>query len=216
MPFSQQQIPQQIPRLSISLLCFGIVSLSACNTSNPLSSEPTRPEPANSASPAASPTLATSPTANASADTAAEQFAAILGTPADGWLPKILANQGLKKGLSPEATGKIISGAEKVSEYGFSKVNVENVPGLKQYEFYYAKDSSNTLRLESVKLHFDPALNQAYPDLVKVLTSKYGAAAPEDVEKQIITWVGPNFVTVQLMKLTDFGGYELGVSLEEE
>lgn len=118
----------------------------------------------------------------------------------------------------PDAVGKIIPGAERVSEFGFSQTAVQNVPGLKQYEFYFAKDSSGKpTQLQAVKLQFDPALNSAYPDLVNVLSSKYGAVKPEDVQKQIIVWVGPEFVTAQLTKqVTALGGYELNVSLEKQ
>lgn len=65
-------------------------------------------------------------------------------------------------------------------------------------------------------MQFDPAMNEAYSDLVKILSRKYGTVKPEDVEKQIIVWVGPEFVTAQLTKqITDFGGYELNVSVEK-
>lgn len=199
---------QPISRLSFAVTCLMCVTIGACTPSHQASS--TRP---------------TSETANAAlqADNKAqgnpkEQFTAIMGTQQDGWLPKVLAGKGLKQGLTPAAAGKIIPGAEQVSEYGFSKVIVSNIPALKQYEFYYAKDSSGKpTQLQAVKLQFDPALNQAYPDLVKVLSSKYGAVKPEDVEQQSIVWVGPEFVTAQLTKqVTDFGGYELNVSLQKD
>lgn len=198
-----------ISYLGVFILSLAIVSLSACTLSDRPSSSKSSTSPSINSSPVANP----SSTSNS---TPTEQFTAILGSRADGWLPKVLAERGLKKGLTADAVGKIIPGAEQASEYGFSKVSVTTIPGLKQYEFYYTKDSSNTLRLESVKLYFDPALNQAYPDLVKVLSNKYGDTIPEDVEQQSIVWVGPGFVTAQLTKsVTDFGGYELSVSLEE-
>jgi hypothetical protein len=132
--------------------------------------------------------------------------------------PKYWLGKGLKQGLSPAQAGKIIPGAEKVSEYGFSKISVSNVPGLKRYEFYYGNDSSGKLApLQSVKLEFDPAMNKAYPDLVKVLTSKYGDASPEDVKKEMIVWVNSDLLTAQLTKpLAEFGGYQLNLSLEKE
>ena len=204
MHFSQQQIS----RMRVSMLCLAIAAIAACTPSH----QSSNPNPAtNLTSDAAN---AVPSAANQSKGTAKEQFTAIVGTQAEGWLPKVLAGKGLKKGLTPAATGKIIAGAEQVSKFGFSKVTVQNIPGLKQYEFYYAQDSSSKpTQLEAVKLHFDPALSQAYPDLVQVLSSKYGAVKPEDVNEQILVWVGPDFVTAQLTKqLTDFGGYELNVS----
>lgn len=199
----------------VGLVCFATI---ACTSSNPSPN----PSPNSSSNPSVSPTAETAvtstPVDNTAKDNPKEQFAAMIGTQQDGWLPKVLAGKGLKKGLTPAATGAIIPGAEQVSEFGFSKVTVSDVPGLKQYEFYYAADDSGKpARLEAVKLHFDPALNSAYPDLVNVLSDKYGAVQPEDVEKEMIVWVGPGFVTAQLTKqVTDFGGYELNVSLEKQ
>ncbi len=221
MRISQSHTQPHITRLGITLLCFSMMSLGACTPSNQSTANPdTNSTTSPVASPATNPDsqAATTPVSTASDGTPKEQVTAIVGTQKDGWLPKVLANKGLKKGLTPADTGKIISGAEKVSDYGFSKVTVNDIPGLKQYEFYYAKDSSGKpTQLQAVKLLFDPALNESYPDLVSVLSNKYGAAKPEDVEKQIIVWVGPSFVTAQLTKqVTDFGGYELNVSLEEQ
>jgi len=101
----------------------------------------------------------------------------------------------------------------KCQNLALAKSASKDVPGLKRYEFYYAKGGSAP-QLESVRLTFDPMLNQASPDLVKVLSSKYGEAKPEDVKKQIIVWVNPDFLTAQLTKqVTDLGAYELNVSL---
>jgi hypothetical protein len=200
---------QQASRTGL-LICVAIVALGGCTAEKPSGA------PSSNSSPSS---LATQATAEATAaGTAKEQFAAILGTKQDGWLPKVLAGKGLKKGLAPAVTGKIIPGAEQVSEFGFSKVAVQNIPGLKQYEFYYAKDSSGVAsQLESVKLQFEPDLNESYADLVEVAAKKYGAAKPEDVEQQAIVWVGSDFVTAQLTKpLTSFDGYELNISLAKD
>ncbi len=196
-------------RLGFVVICVTCFAIGACTPQNQVSN-------ANSTPDQTSETASAAQVNNNTQGNAKEQFTAILGTQKDGWLPKVLAGKGLKKGLTPDAVGKIIPGAERVSEFGFSKVAVQNIPGLTQYEFYYAKDSSGKpTQLQAVKLQFDPALNSAYPDLVKVLSSKYGAVKPEDVEKQMIVWVGPEFVTAQLTKqVTDFAGYELNVSLQ--
>lgn len=203
---------QSISRLGFAIVCTLCFSTVACTASNQSSS--TNP----TARLTSETTSATPQTNNKVQGNPKEQFAAIVGTKQDGWLPKVFAGKGLKKGLTPAAAGKIIPGAEQVSEFGFSKVAVSNIPALRQYEFYYAKDSSGKpTQLEAVKLHFDPAMNQTYPDLVKVLSSKYGAVKPEDEKRQIVTWIGPEFVTAQLTKqVTDFGGYELNVSLEKQ
>jgi hypothetical protein len=39
-------------------------------------------------------------------------------------------------------TGKMIPGAEKVSDLGFTKVTADNIAGLKNYEFYYMRDKT--------------------------------------------------------------------------
>lgn len=210
---------QRTSCFNISILVVVLAATAACTPFNQSNSD-AEPVINPITEPSAEPKTESSdaPADELSNDTAAEKISAILGTQADGWLPKVLAGKGLKKGLTPDDVGAIFPGAEEVSEFGFSKVTIDNVPGLKEYEFYYTQDGSgNPTQLESVKLIFDPALNEAYPDLVKILSDKYGAVSPEDVEKEILVWVGPNFVTAQLTKqVADFGSYELNVSLEEE
>jgi hypothetical protein len=215
MHFSQQQAS----RTSSVVLFVAIVFLGGCTTlkqpANPSSSDSPSNQLGSVSSSSQSPNTSAANTSNRPPK---EQFATIIGTQQDGWLPKVLAGRGLKKGLTPTAVGKIIPGAEQVSEFGFSKVTVHNIPGLKQYEFYYAKDSSgNASQLESVRLQFEPNMSAFYSDLVEVASNKYGAAKPEDVKQQTIVWVGPDFVTAQLTKpVTNFDGYELNVSLEKE
>ncbi|MBI4784559.1 MAG: hypothetical protein HY785_25080 [Oscillatoriophycideae cyanobacterium NC_groundwater_1537_Pr4_S-0.65um_50_18] len=207
MHFSQRQ-----SRAGLLTLCVAIVMLGGCTTlKTPSSASPDGS--ISKSSPASPQTETETAAANRSAK---EQFVAILGTQQEGWLPKVLAGRGLKKGLTPAATGKIIPGAEQVSEFGFSKVAVQDIPGLKQYEFYYA-GNGEAAQLESVKLQFDPNMNEDYSDLVEATTQKYGAAKPEDIEQQAIVWVGSNFVTAQLTKpLTSFDGYELNISLPKD
>lgn len=217
MQFSEQRTS----RIGLLMLGAAIVSLTACTvTGQPSSTSSNRSTP--SASPATSSTSTQAknePSApHAAKGTPKDQFVAILGTKQDGWLPRVLVDKGLKRGMTPAAAGKIFPGAEKVSEFGFSKVAAKDSPGLKQYEFYYAKDGSGQpTQLSSIKLHFEPGMNEAYSDLVDVASNKYGAAKPEEVQQQTIVWIGPDFATVQLTKsVTDFGGYELNVDLEKE
>jgi len=198
--------------LRVILVCGAITTLAACaSTGQHLASVGDRVSNTSSTT-----QLASNPSQTAKAGNPTEQFTAIIGSKADGWLPKVLAGKGLKAGLTPSQTAQIIPGADKVSEFGYSKVVVNNIPGLKQYEFYYDK-ASGSLKLTSVRLMFDPTLNEAYNDLVQVAAAKYGQPKPEEVQKQIISWVGPEFVTAQLTKqVTDFGGYELNVYFEAQ
>src|SRR5262245_27458995 len=79
---------------------------------------------------------------------------AALGTKKDGWTPKVLAK--LKRGMKPEEAGQVFPGAENISQYGFSKVPVADIPGLVAFEFYFAKDKTGKPSdLHSVKMHFD-------------------------------------------------------------
>lgn len=212
---------QRTSRLGVLMLGAAIVSLTACTvTGQPANTSSNSPLPsASPASSATSPQTKNEPSAsNPANSTPKDQFMAILGTKQDGWLPKVLADKGLKRGMTPTAAGKIFPGAEKVSEFGFSKVAAKDSPGLKQYEFYYAKDGNGQpTQLSSIKLHFEPGMNESYSELVDVASNKYGAAKPEEVQQQTIVWIGPDFATVQLTKsVTDFGGYELNVDLEKE
>jgi hypothetical protein len=192
-------------RLGLAVAGLACLSIVAC-TPTPPQSKTVQSSPQSNSSP--NPTIA-APTNDK------EKFVAILGTQKDGWLPKVLIGKNLKKGLSPEETGKMIPGAEKVSDLGFTKVTADNIAGLKNYEFYYMRDKTGKFGLTGIKLYFDPSTNQSYQDLVNVLVGKYGEVNPEDVKKQILVWVTPEFKTAQLMKEpTDFGSYVLNVDLE--
>jgi hypothetical protein len=212
-----QVIQSQVARAGLLFSCLAIAALTACSPSSPSVNAVSGDSSTVEASPEAHLTADSTAKSAAAKGSAKDQFTAIIGTLQDGWTPQVLVGKGLKQGLTPTAAGKIIPGAEKVSQYGFSKVKVENVPGLKEYEFYYAQNaSSKTLELKSVRLKFDPALNEAYPDLVKVASAKYGPAKPEDVKNQIISWVGPEFITAQITKPPlAMSGYELNVDLEK-
>lgn len=206
------------PLSSILSLTFILSLLIGCS--------PQQQTPSNSVSPTATSTPSTasaspssSPTLPSPSDNAKVNLAEIIGTKADGWFPKVIKGFNLKRGMTPEEVGKAIPGAEKISDFGFSEVAVKDVPGLQKYEFYFAKNDSNQpTKLESVRLHFDPSLNneESYQKLIDVLVKKYGEAKPEDIQKQIVTWVGPKFATVQLTKgTTQFDGYMLNVTIPE-
>ncbi len=202
---SSRPITSYVGLTIVGLTC---LSIAACTPTAP-QSNPQANSQANSQASTNSNSKTNAPTNDK------EKFLAILGTQKDGWLPKILIGKNLKKGLSPEDAGKVIPGAEKVSDLGFSKVSTQDISGLKNYEFYYTRDNTGKFKLNGIKLYFDPSINQSYQDLVSVLVSKYGEVNPEDVKKQILVWVTPEFKTAQLMKEpTDFGSYVLNVDLD--
>ncbi len=192
-------------------------STSASPTSTPAVNSTAESPASTTASSPTSESPSDSATSSASSDKGEANLAEMIGTTQDGWIPKVLKSANFKEGMTPEEVGKTIPGAEKVSEYGFSEVTVADVPGLQKYEFYFAKDDAGKpTKLMSIRLHLDPSLNnpESYKKLVDVLVKKYGEAKPEDIEKQLITWVGPEFATIQLTKgTTNFEGYVLNVSV---
>ncbi|MDY7015281.1 MAG: hypothetical protein SVX43_17120 [Cyanobacteriota bacterium] len=203
------------PLLAFSLLFYGCGG----NSEQPSTNE----SPPAAESPAESPVAEESPTADSSPAASSEEtpdIAGIIGTKEEGWMPKVLADKNLKENMTPEETGQAIPGAEEVSEFGFSEAKVEGVPGLQKYEFYFEKDDSGEpTQLKNVKLIFDPALNSkiTYEELAKILEVKYGEVKPEDIEQEIVTWVGPSFSTAQLTKgLNEFEGYTFQISVPEE
>lgn len=205
------------PLLAASLLFNG------CTDTEKDATTTESPSPAAELSPAESPAAEESPVAESPAETEAGaeevDLLAIIGTKADGWMPKALADYKLKEDMTPEEAGKEISGAEEISDFGFSEVKVEDVPGVKQYKFYFAKDDGGKpTQLKSVTLIFDPALKSrvSFEEMAKALGEKYGEVEPEKIEKGIVTWSGPGFSLAQLTKgLNDFEGYELKVDVPE-
>ena len=90
----------------------------------------------------------------------------------------------------------------------------KGLPGVREFEFYFAKDKTTQepKELQSVKVIFDPKLTDAagfWDSLLKVCTAKYGATRPEQVEKRLVTWIGPKFKPAQLVKFPERGGHVL-------
>ncbi|MGD2183122.1 hypothetical protein [Lusitaniella coriacea] len=205
--------PQKLlfaPLLAFSLLFYGCGNNSEQSTINEL--------PEATESPEESP-IATEESP-AAAFEGTPDIAGVIGTKEEGWMPKVLADKNLKENMTPEETGKVIPGAEEVSEFGFSEVQVEDVPEIQKYEFYFEKDEAGKPnKLKNVKLVFDPTLNGkiTYEELAKILAVKYGEVSSGDIEKEIVTWVGPDFSTAQFTKgLNDFEGYSFQISVPEK
>ena len=113
---------------------------------------------------------------------------AALGTKKDGWTPKVLAK--LKHGMKPEEAGEVFPGAEQISEYGFSKVRVNDIPGITAFEFYFSKNkkTGKPTDLASVKIHFDGSAE--FAELAQVCSAKYGRIKQKDgIEKMLIIWI---------------------------
>jgi|GEM_PF-4915248 len=205
------------PLLALSLFFNG------CTETETETTTTESPSPVAAESPAESPATEESPAAESPSETEAGaeeiDLSAIIGTKAEGWMPKALADYKLKEDMTPEEAAKEIAGAEAISEFGFSEVKVEDVPGIQKYEFYFAKDDSGKpTQLKNVTLVFDPALKSkvSFEEMAKALSEKYGEVEPDEIEKGIVTWSGPSLSIAQLTKGTnDFEGYEFEIAVPE-
>jgi hypothetical protein len=142
-------------------------------------------------------------------------LAAILGTKKDGWSPKVIS--GLKRGMKPEEAAKVFPGADKVSEFGFVEIPIEGHPGLEEIRLYFKKNDGVPNELQSVKLGFHPAYktDAFWDELSKACIERYGKADDKELEKRLITWVGPKSGMAQLTKgLTDNHGFTLDITLQ--
>ncbi|NES72215.1 MAG: hypothetical protein F6K24_46990, partial [Okeania sp. SIO2D1] len=145
----------------------------------------------------------------------------IIGTKEDGWLPKPIAQKDLTRDMSPEEAGKILPGAEEVSEFGFSEVKEGDVPGLEGYELYFAKnDAGVPAKLQTVTLILDPSIKDelTFEEAAKEVAEKYGEYEEIVVDDKITSylWIGPKFASTSLSNLgSDFEGYKLEVTLPE-
>lgn len=156
------------------------------------------------------PVLALFVAATAVAQTPTEaDLVRVIGTKKDGWAPVAFAK--LKAKMTPADVAKDFPGADKVSKFGFVKLPAKGAAGVREYELYFAKDKATQIptELQSVKIIFDPKLTDAagfWDTLLKVCVAKYGPAKPEQVEKRLVTWIGPRFKPAQLVKFPERGG----------
>ncbi len=147
------------------------------------------------------------------------KIAAILGTKQDSWLPKVIAQKDLKRGMNPEEVSKVLPGAEKVSEFGFSQVKVQDVPGLQSYELYFAKNSAGEPKhLQSILLVFEPDLKAelSFAEMAQEVAKKYGEYRATVTEGEVSSylWIGPELNPVTLEDFDgNFEGYKLNVTL---
>lgn len=184
------------------------------------SSSPAATSKPTDAAKSTKPSADTKPTADAKPAAKAEDIkvdlVAILGTKKDGWSPKLIG--GLKRGMKPDEAAKVFPGADKVSKFGFAEVPIEGQPGLDGLKLYFAKDKDGVpSELQSVKLQFSPALNNDtfWAELSKACIERYGKADDKELEKRLVTWVGPKSGMAQLVNgLTENHGFTLDVTLQ--
>lgn len=130
----------------------------------------------------------------------------VFGTKADGTTPTFL--KGLTRDMPPADAGKVFKGADKPSKYGFAKLPVKGVQGVKKMEIWFLKDKETQkvpTFLRSVTLVLDAAVlkdRPTYDALLEVLVAKYGPLPKSaDVDNFKITWAIGNMQTAQVWKI---------------
>jgi hypothetical protein len=135
-------------------------------------------------------------------------FAALLGTKADGWNPKVFGT--LKAGMSPADAGKAFKYSNAYDANGIADVPVGNVKGVQRYRFTYLEG-----KLKFGEIWFSaetPALRDA---LVNACKAKWGNPEKGKVGDDVM-WIGPDFNSVTVGKVIDLTakGYNLTVALK--
>ncbi|MGB3692320.1 MAG: hypothetical protein WBG70_23425 [Spirulinaceae cyanobacterium] len=202
------------------LLIASFLILNSCTKSETLSrNESVEQEENTSVVTEASPDETTETSSTANAASTEEQIAAIIGTTQESWLPKVIADKDLKRGMNPEEVSKVLPGAEEVSQFGFSEIRVEDVPGLQKYELYFSKNNAGEPQnLRSIQLVFDPSLKNelSFAEMAKEVAKKYGEYRETITEGEVSSyyWIGPELSPVTLDNFGgDFAGYKLNVTL---
>ncbi|NJK40250.1 MAG: hypothetical protein HC934_00760 [Acaryochloridaceae cyanobacterium SU_2_1] len=138
-PFSQTISIRPKP----TFLAFGLLGallLASCDNSksSPSSSPTPTAQTANTQAPQ------TSPPETSNSPAADVNLADIVGTAEDGWLPKAIAQYPFKRDMKPEAVGKLVPGAEKISEFGISEVAVQDIPGIEKFKFSFFRSGKGS------------------------------------------------------------------------
>jgi hypothetical protein len=169
------------------------------------SATPSDPPAASSSKAAsASAKAAPEPEADITAPKGMPDLATLIGPRKDGWAPTLLAS--FDRGMTPEAAGKLMPGAEKKNEFGISRVTRKDLPGVSKVEFHYLQDEkSGKWELHSIEILFSPSLKQAefYEYLLKVATNKYGPAEPDDVAKKLVLWMNSDYASAGVQFVSD-------------
>ena len=124
--------------------------------------------------------------------------AALLGTKADGFMPKPFV--ALKHEMKPAEVAKIFPGADKTS-YDAATIDVKDVPGVQKYVFRYVKN-----RLFEVEIWFAPSLHTKtfHDQLVKAANAKWGDTTGDSTKlDEMLFWHGEG---MQSANLTDESG----------
>lgn len=163
------------------------------------------PSSSKSAGPAS--TAATGPAPSA-ADM--PDFAALLGTQADGWNPKVFAK--LKEGMTPAEAEKAMPGAGKVDQFGFVDLPTANVKGVAKYRLSFLKG-----KLAFGEIWFSPKLDHPSFEaaFIKAGIAKWGKHSDKKPTDEMTMWFGPSLHSATLSKIIDLEakGWQVQVAL---
>lgn len=199
------------------LYAFGVLfALLACKALDKKEGTPA----GTATTPVASPTPATTaasgddkPKTNLSGpkDSHGVDLAKLLGTKSDGWVLPPFAK--LKEDMTPAEVGKIVSGAEKIDEFGFAEVKQTDVKGVDLYKFSY-QDAGAKKGLKFVTIQFDPKVSDEpfWVALASHLKDKLGGDFT-DHGGHHINWIGPGMNMWSLSKGITHEGYELQIAV---
>ena len=137
---------------------------------------------------------------------------AALGTKKDGWTPKVLAK--LKRGMKPEEAGQVFPGAENISQYGFSKVPVTDIPGIVAFRVLLRQEQGRCAERSAVRedpLRLRRGVRRAGADVRGEVRPRMEKGA---VEKMLVIWINHKFRLATLSKSTDKGSrYALDIKM---
>ncbi len=105
------------------------------------------------------------------------EICSILGcSDTKGWIPKVVADVGLKKGMSLDEAEGVLPGAKAIDQFGFSTVEVSDIPGLKGYKLFFLELEGKPRTLHTLKLLFETELKTKYSfeELIAEFSKKYG------------------------------------------
>lgn len=134
-------------------------------------------------------------------------FEPLIGTRDEGFAPRWALR--LKRGLTPAEAGKILPGAERVSEFGFAEVRLREPKGLAWVKLYFTDGGKS---LASVTMYLEPRLNgpDTWRALRQAAIDKWGPLRKEDPGKHLLLWFDLERGSVTINEgLTEREGYNI-------
>ena len=123
------------------------------------------------------------------------EICSILGcSDTKGWIPKVVADLGLQRGMSLEEADAILPGAKAIDDNGFSVVEVKDIPGLKGYKLFFLQLEGQPRTLYTLKLQFETRLKTEYTfeELIAEFSKKYGDHKEDTATDTSVIWSNTN------------------------